>query len=837
MSKSLIICEKPSVARDVAASLPGTFTKSGEFLESDSYVVGFAVGHLLEQVDPDEYDAKFKRWKFEDLPILPDEFRYEARDARAKKQLGLLHKAMRRKDVDTIVNACDAGREGELIFKLILQTSGVTKPVRRAWFSSMTKSAIRAAFDDLRDDADMQSLEAAARARSEADWLVGMNATRAATTKTGSMRSILSLGRVQTPTLAMIVRRDEEIAAFVSEDYWQIAATFAGESGEYGAFWRKGSADRVKTAEEAERVQAAVAGRPGVVASVERKPIVEQPPLLYDLTTLQRDANQRFGFTARRTLSAAQACYEQHKVLTYPRTSSRYLSSDMIPTLKAVARHVGEASGEYAQAARYVEHLDVLPTGRVVADAKVTDHHAIVPTNDRHTLSALSSDERRIYDLVARRYLAAFHPVARSEQTVVITEVEGETFRSRGKVLVDAGWRAAYGQVTAEEAQARRAEEGGDDEEGAERTLPPLEQGQKVTCAEAEVLAKQTKPPAHYTESSLLRSMETAGKLVDDDEAAEAMKESGLGTPATRASTIEGLIDRLYVERQGKSLVATNKAIGLVRMLADNVLTQPALTGAWEKRLADVEAGRESHDAFLGDIRKFTDDTVRWFADKDRSAMKVEYRVVGPCPNGDGDIVEKPKSYSCTSWKSKEETGCGFTIWKTQSGQTIDFEQAKELVAKGLSSADIKPERVVIGACPTPGCGGEIVERGKSYGCTSWKSRKETGCGFVIWKRAAGKEVSVEEAREMVAKGVTNAVASAPAEPIGKCPTPGCGGEIIERGKSYGCSSWKSKSKPGCGFVIWKRQRGLGHEIDREEAVSLVARGLSAPPKAAEAAA
>ncbi len=466
----------------------------------------------------------------------------------------------------------------------------------------------------------------------------------------------------------------------------------------------------------------------------------------------------------------------------------------------------------------------------------MTDHHAIVPTNDRHTLAALSADERRIYDLVARRFLAVFHPPARSEQTVVLTEVEGESFRSRGKVLVEAGWRAAYGQAAEVEAQARRAADGAEDEESAERSLPPLEQGQKVVCAEAEVLAKQTKPPAHYTESSLLRAMETAGKLVEDDEAAEAMKESGLGTPATRAATIEGLIDRLYVERQGKSLVATTKAIGLVRMLADNVLTQPALTGAWEKRLADVEAGRESHDAFLHDIRAFTSDTVHWFADKDRSAMKVSYRVVGPCPNGDGEIVEKPKSYSCTSWRSKEEPGCGFTIWKTQGGQTIDFEQARELVAKGLSSADLVPERVVIGPCPTPGCGGEIVERGKSFGCTSWKSRKETGCGFVIWKRAAGKEVSVEEAREMVAKGITNSAPAASAEPIGPCPTPGCGGEIVERGKSFGCSSWKSKSKPGCGFVIWKRQRGLGREIDREEATRLVAQGLSAPPKAEAAA-
>ena len=826
MPKTLIIAEKPSVVRDITSALPDRFKKTGEFYESDGYIVGSAVGHLVEQADPDEYDARYKKWRFEDLPIIPEEFRYEPRDPKAAKQLAALHKAMRRRDVETIVNACDAGREGELIFKLIVQTAGVEKPVRRAWFSSMTKQAIRDAFDRLRDDAELRPLEDAARARSEADWLVGMNATRAATTKAGSLRSIVSLGRVQTPTLALIVRRDLEIDAFVPEDYWQVRASFATAAAEtYTGVWQAGAQNRIPSAERAEEIAAAAGGQAGRVTTVERKPIVEQAPLLYDLTTLQREANSRYGFTAKRTLAAAQGCYERHKVLTYPRTSSRYLSSDLIPSLKSVAGHVAAAGREYAGPARYVMGLDLLPLGRVVADAKVTDHHAIIPTDAAHDLSALSSDERRIYDMVARRFLAAFHPAAEFEQTVVWTEVSGERFRSRGKVLVNAGWRAAYG----EQAEAER--ERGDDDEGAEQRLPRLAEGQEVDCTEAEVQAKQTKPPARFSESSLLRAMETAGKLVEDDAAAEAMKDSGLGTPATRAATIERLIDAGYIEREGKQLRATAKGVGVIVMLGDHDLTKPALTGSWERRLTRIETGEESRDAFMRDIRAFTNSTVSWFSDKDRSAMQIARRVIGPCPHGDGEIVERPKSYSCTSWRSKSEPGCGFTIWKQAGGRTIGPEEAAEMVAKGISSADVQPERDVLGPCPTPGCGGEIVERGKSYGCTSWKSRSETGCGYVIWKRAGGKDVTREEAAAMVAAGTTNAAPAAAKEPIGACPTPGCGGEIVERARSFGCTSWKSKSKPGCGFVIWKRPRGLGREIGREEAASLVARGLSAPPK------
>lgn len=824
MPRSLIICEKPSVARDVAAAIPGKFAKSGDFYQSPKFVVAFAVGHLVEQIDPDGYDPKFKKWVYDDLPIVPETFKYHARDARSSKQLKALHKLMASDDVDVIVNACDAGREGELIFKLILETAPKAahgKPIKRAWFSSMTKQAIRDAFENLRDDEEMQPLEAAARARSEADWLVGMNATRAATTKAGSVRKVLSLGRVQTPTLALIVERDLQIQAFVPKDYWEVHGTFTTEKGTtYAGLWHKGSTNRLDSADAAAAIVAVTNGSPAVVESLETKPQTEQAPLLYDLTTLQREANSRFGFAAQRTLSAAQALYDQHKLLTYPRTNSRFLSGDMVGDLKPIASRVGAAAPVYADSARFVLGLDSLPLKKVVNDAKVTDHHAIIPTNADHDLARLNNDERRIYDMVARRFLAVFHPAAKFENTVIETRCDEHLFRSRGKVMIEAGWRAVYG----EEVDAP-AKDGAKDEAEKDQKLPQLTQGETVQCTESVSLAKKTKPPARYSEGTLLRAMETAGKLVDDDDAAEAMKDAGLGTPATRAATIERLIDADYVERDGRSLRATEKGIGVIQMLGDHVLTKPELTGQWEQRLNRIQRGEETHETFRRDVETFTGDVVTWFADKDRDDLRIERRELAKCPTPgcEGMIVEYPKSYGCNSYKSKDEPGCGYTLWKRQNGKTITFDQAMELIAQGKSSKDLEAEREIIGPCPTPDCGGEIVERTRSYGCTSWKSRSETGCGFVIWKRVRGQkgEVDVETAKRMVAAGETNAAPAPSKEPVGECPTPGCGGSIIENSRAYGCTSWKSRKNPGCGFVIWKREKG--HDVTREEAAERIA--------------
>ncbi|HEX2504202.1 MAG TPA: DNA topoisomerase, partial [Miltoncostaeaceae bacterium] len=504
-------------------------------------------------------------------------------------------------------------------------------------------------------------------------------------------------------------------------------------------------------------------------------------------------------------------------------------SGDMAGQLKGVARGVGAAAPEYADAARYVLGLDRLPLGRVVNDARVTDHHAIIPTEGEHDLSGLSRDERRIYDMVARRFLAVFHPPARLERTVVETRVGEHLFRSRGKVLLEPGWRAAYGQ----EADPAPGSQKGDEEK--EQALPPLAVGQRVRCAEAEALAKQTKPPARYSEGTLLRAMETAGKLVDDDEAAEAMKDAGIGTPATRAATIERLVDAGYVEREGRSLRATEKGLGLLKMLGDHLLTRPELTGRWEQRLNRIERGEERAEDFRREIDGFTREVVAWFGDKERGDLRIEREPLAPCPTPgcEGQIVEYPKSYGCNTYHGKDDPGCGYTLWKQQNGHALTREEALEHIAAGRSSKDLESRREVIGPCPTPGCGGEIVERTKSFGCTSWKSRSEPGCGYVIWKKVRGQkgEVDAETARGMVARGETNAAPAASKEPLGDCPTPGCGGQIVENSRAYGCTSWKSRKNPGCGFVIWKREKG--HDVTRERAAARLEEARTGAPKVA----
>jgi DNA topoisomerase III len=708
--KTLIIAEKPSVGRDIASALDGVFQKrtladlspkakkatkdEPTFLESDDYVIAWAVGHLVQLAEPEEYDEKWKKWRMADLPIVPpDGFKLVPRDAKSKKQLKLVETLLKRDDIDRVVNACDAGREGELIFAYLYESVfGVPptspeapKPVDRLWISSMTKTAIRDGFEQLRPGDQLQPLESAARARSEADWLVGMNATRAATIRGRAwVGGVVSLGRVQTPTLAIIVAREREIQAFVPEPYWLVHATFDPR---YEGLWfdpvkaddketPTGQETWLKEAERAEEVVNKVAGKTGTVEDVERKEQSERAPLLYDLTSLQRDANRRYGFSARRTLSAAQSLYEGKKAITYPRTSSRWLSGDLVPQLKPTAQTLTPIP-EYASAAEFVLRLDSLPLARVVNDAKVDDHHAIIPTDVEHDLSEFSPDERRIFDLVARRFLAVFHPPARYARTTVITVVEDERFRTRGKVTLEAGWRGVYGV----EADAEKEE----DPESAE--LPPLEKGQQVKVASVESEAKETRPPPRYTEATLLSAMETAGKLVDDEELREAMKERGLGTPATRAETIETLIRREYIERGGKDLLPTPKGLQVITMLEENKLTSPELTGDWEKRLGDIEHGNGAKDDFIKGIEDFTRSTVEAIAALDKEKLRPERVELGLCPRcgaETGEIIrENAKAYGCTSWKSREETGCGFVIWKRVAGRTLTPEIARQLLEEG----------------------------------------------------------------------------------------------------------------------------------------------------------
>jgi DNA topoisomerase III len=685
MAKTLVIAEKPSVGQDLARVLPGPFEKhtgAGErtarWLEGPEHVVTWAVGHLVQLAEPDEYDDKFKKWRMADLPIVPRNFKLVVRDERSQKQMKVVKDLLKRDDVDQVINACDAGREGELIFTYLYEYVKSDKPVQRLWLNSMTNEAMREAFGQLRDGADLDALRDAAKSRSEADWIVGMNATRAATIRLrSSFDGAVSLGRVQTPTLAILARREEEIRAFKPEKYWLVDAKFeASEQRRYDGRFHAGAQPRLKSADEARAIVEAVRGQRGEITKLERTKRKERAPLLYDLTSLQRDANTRFGFSARRTLAAAQRCYEEHKALTYPRTSSRYLTSDMVGEIKPTAGHVGRRD-EYRKAAQYVQSLDLLPLGRVVDDAKVGDHHAIIPTNSEHDLAKMNDDDRRIYDLVTRRFLAVFHPEAEFENTRVETTVATHVFRTRGKVLLVPGWRGVYGELPEGESS--------DEDEGRDQQLPRLDRGEAVDTREVEALEKETKPPRRYSDASLLAAMETAGKLVDDDELREAMKDSGIGTPATRAAIIERLIDVGYVERDGRSLVATEKGINVIRLLGEHPLTSPALTGDWEHRLARIEQGEETRARFMDDIAKFAGETVG-VLDTTLKDVRIPRANLGPCPVCGRDIVENRKGYSC--W-SREDPGCGFVIWKNKAGKQLPAAVARELIQKGFTAAPV----------------------------------------------------------------------------------------------------------------------------------------------------
>src|SRR3954454_24421716 len=668
MAKTLIIAEKPSVGRDLAGALPGSYKQNPDktYLEGDEYIITWAVGHLVGLAAPDEYDPKLKKWRFADLPILPDKFKLVPNDEKSKKQLNAVHRLMRRDDIDLIVNACDAGREGELIFAYLFETSGVKKPVKRLWLNSMTKTAIQEAFSRLRPGEEMETLEDAARSRSEADWVVGMNATRAASIRLRSaFDGAVSLGRVQTPTLALVARREEEIRAFKPEPYWLVEARFEA-TGERRYSGRYLGGKRLPEESAATAIVEAVTGQAGEITKLERKEEREQPQLLYDLTSLQRHANTLYGFSARRTLAAAQRLYEEHKALTYARTNSRFLTGDMTPEIKPIAELVGHNPG-YRKASEYVLALDKLPLGRVVNDKRVQDHHAIIPTRSEHDLGRMGQDELKVYDLVAKRFLAVFHPEAVYERTRVETTVAEHVFRTSGRRLIEAGWKGVYG----EEVDQPRGEE----DSGGDQLLPKLDQGETVQTLSVDAIRKETQPPRRFTDASLLGAMETAGKEIEDAELREAMKDSGIGTPATRASIIELLVNREYVEREGRSLIATEKGIQVIRLLNGHQLTSPELTGSWEKRLGLIEQGEGSRESFMRDIPKFTTETVQEL-DK-LKGVQIERAKLGPCPICGREIGENRKGYSC--W-SREDPGCGFVIWKRKAGKSLPVAVAKELI-------------------------------------------------------------------------------------------------------------------------------------------------------------
>jgi DNA topoisomerase-3 len=655
------------VAADIARALGG-FKRQGEYFEGDEYVVSSAVGHLLQLAVPEQYEVKKGKWSFAHLPLIPPHFDLLPIE-RGQDRLNVLLRLLKRKDVDGIVNACDAGREGELIFRYIAQHAKTKKPVQRLWLQSMTQAAIREGFASLRADREMLSLADAARCRSEADWLVGINGTRAMTafnSKEGGFY-LTTVGRVQTPTLAVLIEREERIRAFTARDYWEVHARFVARTGEYPGRWfdpefRKDDdeerrADRIWTAREAEAIADACRAGPGV-ATEETKPATQASPLLFDLTSLQREANGRFGFSAKNTLSIAQALYERHKVLTYPRTDARALPEDYVPTVKKTMQMLAE-EGAYAPFAKQVLKQGwVKPSKRIFDNSKISDHFAIIPT--LQAPRSLSDAEQKLYDMVVRRFLAIFHPSAEFLQTTRITRVGEHSFRTEGRVLRNPGWLAVYGRAV----------------EAGNENLPAIEQGERVSVAEMAAQPNQTRPPARFTEATLLSAMEGAGKLLEDDELRAAMEAKGLGTPATRAAIIEGLIYEDYVHRNGKELVPTPKAFSLMfalRHFGIDEITSPQLTGDWEHKLRLMEAGKLRREEFMEHIEAVTRDLVERI--RNGEIPETAFATVPvPCPKCGGTIQENYRKFKCQS--------CDFAIWKVTSGREWSPEEIAELITK-----------------------------------------------------------------------------------------------------------------------------------------------------------
>jgi DNA topoisomerase-3 len=868
MGKALIIAEKPSVASDISKAL-GKFQKHDDHFENDQYIVSSAVGHLLTIVPPPGVEAARGKWTFKCLPVIPPHFDLEPIDKTAKR-LAALKKLIKRDDVDKLINACDAGREGELIFRNIVRHTKAKQPIQRLWLQSMTPAAIREGFANLRDDASMQPLSDAATSRSEADWLVGINGTRAMTAFNSKLGGFFktTVGRVQTPTLAILVEREQKIKKFVSRDYWEILGTFDAAAGQYGGRWfdekfvkpekdgdEQLKPERVWEQERAEAVRAKCLGKPGVVTE-ESKPTTSMSPLLYDLTSLQRDANSRFGFSAKNTLGLAQALYERHKVLTYPRTDSRALPEDYIGTVKSTLAMLGGTS--YGTFAQQIEKNGwVRPNKRIFNNAKVSDHFAIIPTTQAPR--GLSDPEQKLYDMVTKRFLAIFYPAAESLETTRITRVEDEPFKSSGKVLVSPGWLTVYGK----EAQS-------DDDNP---NLVPVKPGETVKTSSVEVKANVTKPPARYSEATLLSAMEGAGKLVDDDELREAMSEKGLGTPATRAAIIEGLIYEEYVHRNGRDLQATAKAFSLMELLNGlgiPELTKPELTGEWEFQLKEMQRRKISREQFMKEIgdmtrrivdraKKFEHDTIPG----DFGTLKVA------CPKCGSEIHEQYKHFACVK--------CDFSVWKTLCSRMFEPEEVEKLISEkqvgplqGFRSKQGFPFAAVLrmnaenkvefdfgngpkdgeaaapvdftgkeplGKCPA--CGSNVYDTGMTYVCEK-QTGPEPSCKFRTGKIILQQEISPEQLKKLLAEGKTELlkgfiskktnrkfeaflVVKDGTTVIGKCPK--CSGQVFDTEAGYICENSRRDAKR-CTFKPIGRTI-LEQPIDAVQAAKILKTGKS----------
>jgi DNA topoisomerase III len=777
MAKKLIIAEKPSVAADIARALGG-FARKGDYFESDDYVLSSAVGHLLELTVPEEYDVKRGKWSFTHLPVIPPRFDLAPLE-RSEQRLNLLLRLMKRKDVSALVNACDAGREGELIFRYIVQHARSKKPIERLWLQSMIPQAIREGFAKLRRDKDLMPLADAAKCRSEADWLVGINGTRAMTafnSKEGGFY-LTTVGRVQTPTLAIMVEREEKIRAFTAKDYWEVRASFGARAGDYSGRWfdpkfkkdddPERKPERLWNSAAAQAIADACRGKTGV-ATEESRPSTQLSPLLFDLTSLQREANARYGFPARMTLSLAQALYERHKVLTYPRTDSRALPEDYLDTVKKTVQVLGETRDFAPFARQILKQGWVKPNKRVFDNTKISDHFAIIPTlqGPKH----LNEAEQKLYDLVVRRFLAVFFPAAEYLQTTRITRVGEHQFKTEGKVLNSPGWLAVYGRAAGTESDS----------------LPAIAAEEKVAVREVAAEGHQTKPPPRYTEATLLSAMEGAGKLVEDDDMRTAMEAKGLGTPATRAATIEGLLREEYIHREGRELVPTPKAFSLLfalHMLGIVELASPELTGEWEHKLKLIELGKMTRDEFMQQIWQLVKSFVAII--KTGDIPDVVYATVpAPCPKCGGTVQENYRKFQCQK--------CDFSLWKVISGREWTPEEIAELITKrfvgpltGFRSKQGRPfaaglrltddlriefdfgqgsgaageeapdfsKQEPLGACPK--CGARVYESGVTYTCEKAVG-SERSCDFRSGRMILQQPVEREQMEKLLATGRTD---------------------------------------------------------------------------------
>ena len=768
MSKKLIIAEKPSVAADIARALGG-FTKHDDYFESEDFVLSSAVGHLLELACPEEFEVKRGKWSFAHLPVIPPHFALKPIE-KTESRLKVLNKLIKRKDVEGLVNACDAGREGELIFNYIAQNAKSGKPVQRLWLQSMTQGAIRDGFSRLRPGRDMEGLGDAAVCRSESDWLVGINGTRAMTafnSKTGGFH-LTTVGRVQTPTLAIVVEREKKIREFKSRDYWEVEAEFSAKAGSYKGKWfdeafkgknedEHARADRLWEVARAEAIRAATLGKPGEVTE-ESKPETRLSPGLFDLTTLQREANARFGFSAKTTLSLAQALYEKHKVLTYPRTDSRCLPEDYLPTVKeTLSVLTGQGAGkghDEVLLARYSPFAHqilarnwVLPNKRIFNNAKISDHFAIIPTPQAP--KSLNEMEQKLYDFVVRRFLSVFFPAAEFLVTTRITRVEGHPFKTEGKVLVNPGWLAVHGK---------------EGQEGDEGNLVPVDAKEKVKTDEVTVKANATKPPPRYSEATLLSAMEGAGKMVDDEELKAAMAGRGLGTPATRAQIIENLLGEQYMLREGRELIPTAKAFSLMTLLNGlgvNELTQPELTGDWEWKLGRIEKGEFTRDEFMREIAEMTRHMVERAKQYEADTIPGDFGVLtAPCPKCGGQIRETYKKFQCG--------GCDYALWKIVAGRQYEPAEIETL----LTEKQVGPLT------------GFRNKMGRSF-AAAIKLNDDLQPEFDFGQDKAGEDGDAEE------------VDFSGQENLGKCPK--CEGGVFEHGTSYVCEKSVGPSKT-CDF-------------------------------------